>query len=128
MLLLRVCIYCHVLFYESNTLFLYYIDETDYVGRTSELPFASGSVAGNTSCTEIDIVDDYAKESNESFIFAIYAEEDYAVHIYTFYSDIYIFDDDSMLCVYVSLFLCVCVDVIEIAIFYIYLLCFRCDC
>lgn len=51
---------------------------------------------GNTSCTEIDIINDNVKESNESFVFALCAGGDESVHIDDFYADVYILNEDSM--------------------------------
>ena len=47
------------------------------------------------SCVYIDIIDDEYKEDNETFVFALCAGGDDAVHIDDFYAPVYIYDDDS---------------------------------
>ena len=71
------------------------VGSEDYEGRTSYVKFSSGSVAGDEQCIDIVIIDDNCKEDNESFVFAICAGGDPAVHIDDFYSNVYIIDQDS---------------------------------
>ena len=78
------------------------------------MKFSSGSVAGDEQCVEIVIIDDDCKEDNESFVFAICAGGDPAVHIDDFYSNVYIIDQDGKnfvhLIVVSFFFLCFCLS------------------
>ena len=67
---------------------------TDYIGITGDLIFAPGSAQGDFECVYIPLIDDYVKELNESFTFAICPIRDEDVHITNFCAEVEIVDDD----------------------------------
>ena len=72
------------------------IDGNDFDGVLSILTFEPQDIVGDMECVRIDIIDDDYKEDNESFTFAIRAEDDSdIVHINDFSADVYIIDDDG---------------------------------
>lgn len=60
-----------------------------------ELHFGPGSVQGDLECVDISLIDDYVKEVNESFTFAICPIRDEDAHIANFCAEVEIEDDDS---------------------------------
>ena len=73
------------------------LDEADFVGGKYQLHFENGSVSGAIDCIDIEIIDDYIKEGNESFLAVLSPGGDEAVHLVNHYADVYIIDDDCML-------------------------------
>ena len=78
------------------------IDETDFLGSKYPVLFGSTSVPGTVECIDLEIIDDYVKEDNESFVAVLSPRGDEAVHLLNHYAYVYIIDDDRMLTISVE--------------------------
>ena len=75
------------------------LDETDFLGSKYPVLFDSTSVPGTVECIDLEIIDDYVKEDNESFVAVLSPKGDEAVHLLNHYAYVYIIDDDRTLTV-----------------------------
>ena len=72
------------------------LDETDFLGSKYPVLFGSTSVPGTVECIDLEIIDDYVKEDNESFVAVLSPKGDEAVHLMNHYAYVYIIDNDRM--------------------------------
>ena len=69
-------------------------DGDDYYNVTGQFIFSSGSIAGDSECVDVGIINDDVLELREFFTFAL-CSEDSAVNLCIQSADVYIDDEDG---------------------------------